>query len=164
MTNARFQDGSHVSQIADALWSRSPVGTAAVLVGAGFSSTPLRRKRARDQCRVGRTSLKAALRSDTGLPSARSEHPGVGRYSDGRVAEACVRRCFKDRRRSTKTPVERRGPSVQGSKEARRRHRTWRRRHSRFRTLSRYSCGVSAKMQETSQRKQVKQLRMGRRR
>lgn len=32
-----FDDQAHVARIADALWSHSPTGTAAVLVGAGFS-------------------------------------------------------------------------------------------------------------------------------
>src|SRR5215218_8057394 len=32
-----FTDRPHVGRIAEALWSRSPTGTAAVLVGAGFS-------------------------------------------------------------------------------------------------------------------------------
>jgi hypothetical protein len=33
----KFNDDLHVARIAEALWSREPVGTAALLVGAGFS-------------------------------------------------------------------------------------------------------------------------------
>ncbi|WP_406240124.1 hypothetical protein ACF3NX_14465 (plasmid) [Acetobacter orientalis] len=37
MTNDSFPDEPHIKRIAAALWSREPAGTAALLVGAGFS-------------------------------------------------------------------------------------------------------------------------------
>lgn len=45
MADARFPDEPHIERISQALWAREPVGSAALLVGAGFSrnATPVRK-------------------------------------------------------------------------------------------------------------------------
>lgn len=74
-----ISDEAHVARIASALWSRSPIGSAAALIGAGFS-----------------LNAEAALASSAAMPTwselvvgmAKDLHPGTGTEAAWRRDEA----------------------------------------------------------------------------